>query len=166
MQQTKKFKMADAISPYLAVSCELTLVQAMAFCRQAYVDPVLCHHMASICHNELTNSQCVYSPRPLFHITSSYMVCARLTLTWFPISRFTINLRPFKIWVLAEATLPEARSCLNKAWGVKTRSSQYTWLFFSVKYPFSSVLTVVFKLDLVSIVVFWFRFHRSLSLRV
>ena len=25
MQQTKKFKMADAISPYLAVSCGLTL---------------------------------------------------------------------------------------------------------------------------------------------
>ena len=25
MQQTKKIKMADAISPYLAVSCELTI---------------------------------------------------------------------------------------------------------------------------------------------
>ena len=25
MQQTKKIKMADAISPYLAVSCELTM---------------------------------------------------------------------------------------------------------------------------------------------
>ena len=30
MQQTKKFEMADAISPYLAVSCELRLWRAMA----------------------------------------------------------------------------------------------------------------------------------------
>ena len=29
MQQTKKFKMADAISPYLAVSCGLIAIDAI-----------------------------------------------------------------------------------------------------------------------------------------
>ena len=32
-----------------------TLVQVMAWCRQAKVDPGVCHHMASLGHNELTH---------------------------------------------------------------------------------------------------------------
>ena len=35
MQQTKKFKMADAISPYLAVSCGLTCT-SVAYMRNIY----------------------------------------------------------------------------------------------------------------------------------
>ena len=36
MQQTKKFKMADAISPYLAVSCGLSMMISRARCGKEF----------------------------------------------------------------------------------------------------------------------------------